>query len=414
MLPDFEEKLARYADAVLRVGVNLQAGQTLLLIADSLETAPLVRACVRRAYELGARFVDVLWNDGESRRLRFAHAPRDSFSEYARWLPQARLQHAEAGDAFLAIEGEDPNLLAGLDAEAIADYQVAISRAMRPARNYIMRNAVQWSIAAAATPAWAAAVFNDALPDEQVPRLWEAILNIARADRPDPVDVWRTHLAELAARRDYLNARRYHALRLRAPGTDLTVGLADGHLWLGGAVQSTGGVTFTPNVPTEEVFTLPHRARVDGRVAASKPLNYGGTLIRNFHLEFAGGQVVSADAEEGGDLLKSLLDTDEGARRLGEVALVPHSSPISQWGRLFYNTLFDENAATHLALGRGYRTTVAGSEGLDADAFTAAGGNDSLVHEDFMVGTAEMDVDGLDAQGDAEPVMRGGEWAFEV
>ena len=414
MLPDFEEKLACYADAVLRVGVNLQSDQTLLLIADSLETAPFVRACVRRAYELGARFVDVLWHDEEVKRLRFAHAPRDSFAEYARWTAQARLQHAEAGDAFLAIEGENPNLLAGLDSEAIATNQQAVSRALRPARDYIMRNAVQWSIAAAATPAWAAAVFPDEPPESRVPRLWEAILNITRADRPDPADAWRKHLGDLAARRDYLNARRYHALRLRAPGTDLTVGLADGHLWLGGAVQSTAGVTFTPNVPTEEVFTLPHRARVDGRVASSKPLHFGGTLIRNFRLEFAGGQVVGAEAEEGGHLLKSLLDTDEGARRLGEVALVAHSSPIAQWGRLFYNTLFDENAASHLALGRGYRTTMAGSEGMDAAAFAAAGGNDSLVHEDFMVGTATMDVDGLDAQGSAEPVMRGGEWAFEL
>jgi aminopeptidase len=373
-----------------------------------------VRACVRRAYELGARFVDLIWRDEESARLRFEYAPRDSFGEVQKWYYQARVDHAAAGEAFLSIAGSDPNLLAGQDPGAIAAFQRASQEAMRPVFDYIMRNAVQWSIAAAATPAWAAAVFNDALPDEQAPRLWEAILNIARADRPDPVDSWRKHLGDLAARRDYLNGKRYHALRLSAPGVDLTVGLADGHLWLGGAVQSTGGIAFTPNMPTEEVFTLPHRARVDGRVASSKPLNYGGTLIRNFHLEFAGGQVVGADAEEGGDLLKSLLDTDEGARQLGEVALVPHSSPVSQWGRLFYNTLFDENAATHMALGRGYRTTMAGSEAMSAEAFAAAGGNDSLVHVDFMVGTAQMDVDGLDAQGNAEPVMRGGEWAFEA
>ena len=245
---------------------------------------------------------------------------------------------------------------------------------------------------------------------ERVPRLWAAIARLCRLDRPDPIAAWEQHLSDLAARTALLNAKQYSALRYRGPGTALTIGLPPGHVWMGGRSANAAGILFAPNLPTEEVFTMPHKDRVDGVVRSTKPLSYGGTLIENFSLRFEGGRVVEATAERNQAVLKRMIEMDAGAARLGEVALVPHSSPVAQTGRLFYNTLFDENAASHVALGAAYKFTYDGGETMTDEEFEAAGGNRSATHVDFMIGSADLDIDGGCPDGTFEPVMRNGEW----
>jgi len=255
-------------------------------------------------------------------------------------------------------------------------------------------------------------VFPDLPAEQQADALWRAIVRFCRLDAPDPIAAWQAHISTLAARRDYLNGKRFDALRYRGPGTDLTVGLPAGHLWVSARSISRAGIEFTANLPTEEVFTMPHRDRVDGTVAATKPLAHGGSLIEEFSLTFANGRVVDLHAARGEDVLRKIVEADEGAARLGEIALVPQDSPIAQSGVLFYNTLFDENAASHLALGSAYKFTMAAGAGMTADEFGRAGGNVSTMHVDFMVGSANLDVDGIDGGGGSEPLMRGGCWAF--
>lgn len=416
---DFEKKLAQYAEVALKVGLNLQPGQRLLITNVSsggvtLEAAPLVRQLAAAAYRSGARFVDVLWADEPLRLMRFERAPRDSFEEYPDWQVAATLEYIERGDAVLSVKADDPDLLRGQDPALVGLARKAAWQHLAPVMEHIERNSTNWLVIAGATRAWAARVFPEVQADQQVDRLWESIFAMCRLDAADPVAAWRAHEANLTARRDYLNGKGYGALHFTAPGTDLTVGLPRGHSWESAGMPSRQGIDFIANLPTEEVFTLGDRWRAEGTVRASLPLSYGGTLIEDFMVTFAQGRVVSATAARGEAVLRSLLDTDDGARRLGEVALVPHSSPIAKTGRLFLNTLIDENAASHLALGSAYRFSLKGVEVLSDEAFAAAGGNTSLVHVDFMIGSGEMDVDGITQSGAVEPVMRGGEWAFAL
>jgi aminopeptidase len=413
---DVERTLDVYAELAVRIALNLRAGQRLLIIGPlanggvALEGAPLVRAIAASAYRNGAEYVEALWGDETIQLARFRDAPRHSFGAFSSWLPQALNEHVRAGQAVLSIYANDPDLLADQPPGLVGAVQKAVSTAVRPFREHIARNGTNWSVIAAASPGWAARVFRDRPPSEQMPLLWDAIVRLVRLDRPDPIAAWEQHLASLAARRDFLNARRYAALKYRAPGTDLSIGLAAGHEWVSGRSTALNGITFAPNLPTEEVFTMPHRERVDGVVRATKPLSYGGTLIENFSMTFERGRVVKAAAERGQTVLDQMLDTDEGARRLGEVALVPHDSPVAQSGLLFYNTLFDENAASHVALGTAYTFTVAGGDGMTEEQFEQAGGNRSVTHVDFMIGSPELDIDGVREDGSVEPLMRRGSW----
>jgi len=418
MTPDLERQVDRYAAQIVCAGLNLQTGQRLLISGGGgifgapLEAAPLVRAVAAHAYRAGAPFVDVIWDDPALQRVRFEQAPRDSFDEFSTWRPRAVQDAIERGDALLNLSGVDPDLLAGLDAALVGQARQATYRHYAPVQKLIRFNATNWVVAGAATPGWAAKVLPDAPADERVDRLWEIILRMAHADGEDPVAAWEAHVERLGERAAFLNQRRYTALRFRAPGTDLSVGLPEGHIWHSGGLKNQRGVFFTANIPTEEVFTLPHRERVEGTVRATRPLSIGGALVEDFSLTFESGRVVGAEAARGGEHLQNLLDTDEGARRLGEVSLVPDSSPISQSGLIFYNILFDENASDHLALGGAYRFNLEGGQGMSDEEFEAAGGNQSLVHVDFMFGSNAMDVDGIGADGGAEAVMRGGEWAI--
>jgi aminopeptidase len=416
MPTDFEQMLRSYADLAVRIGLNLQPAQRLLIIGPlanggaSLEAAPLVREITASAYRAGARLVETLWGDEAALAARLQYAPRDSFEEFSAWLPAALVQHVEGGHAVLSIYANDPDQLKDAPPDVVATLQQATAQRVRPFREHISRNQTNWAVVAAAASSWAARAFPGVEPSQRVPRLWAAISQLCRLDRPDPIAAWETHLAELAARTEYLNAKQYSALRYRGPGTALTIGLPPGHQWVGGRSANAAGILFAPNLPTEEVFTMPHKDRVDGVVRSTKPLSYGGTLIENFSLRFAQGRVVEAKAERNETVLQRLIEMDAGAARLGELALVPHSSPVAQTGLLFYNTLFDENAASHVALGAAYKFTLRGGEVMSEDEFEQAGGNRSATHVDFMIGSAELDVDGVLPGGAIEPVMRAGEW----
>ena len=409
--------LTSYGELAVRIALNLQPGQRLLIIGPlanggcSLDAAPLVRAVAEQAYRAGASYVEALWGDESLVTARFRHAAPDTFDRFSRWLPDALLAHARAGDAVLSIYANDPDLLKSEDPATVGGVQQVVGRAVRPFRELMSTNATNWAVIAAPSPAWAEVVFPNLPREQQTPRLWDAIAALVRLDRPDPVAAWNDHLDALAARRDRLNDKRYHALRYRGPGTDLTIGLAPGHVWVSGRSTSGHGIPFTANLPTEEVFTMPHRDRVHGTVRSTKPLSYGGVLIEDFSMRFENGRIVQVTARQGQSVLENLVATDDGAARLGEVALVPHSSPISQSGLLFYNTLFDENAASHVAIGSAYRFTVTGGETMDAEAFERAGGNRSATHVDFMIGSNALDIDGVWEDGTSEPLMRGGDWA---
>lgn len=411
-----ERLLDIYGELIVRVGLNVRAGQRLLIIGPlasggvSLEAAPLVRRIAASAYAAGATLVEAIWGDEDLQLSRFRRAPRDTFDQVSAWLPGALLEHVSAGHAMLSIYANDPDQLQNEDPQLIGTLQQATARAVRPFRERISRNDTNWTVAAAAAPAWASRVFPGEDAGRATARLWEAIARLCRLDAPDPVAAWRRHLDDLARRRDRLNERRYSALRYRGPGTDLTIGLADGHRWVSGQSASRNGILFAPNIPTEEVFTMPHKDRVDGIVRATRPLSYGGSLIEDFSVRFEHGRAVEVDATKGATVLKDLIATDEGAARLGEVALVSYASPISQSGLLFYNTLFDENAASHVALGAAYKFTVADGESMDDERFASVGGNRSAIHVDFMLGSAELDIDGVAQDGSSEPLMRNGEW----
>ncbi|MDN3567534.1 aminopeptidase [Paeniroseomonas aquatica] len=401
-------RLGRLAELAVRVGLGLTPGQELVMTAP-VEALPLARLITEQAYRAGASLVTTILGDDQSTLARFRHAPEASFDAAPAWLYDGMAQAFRDGAARLAIVGDDPTLLAGQDPAKVARANRARSLAYRPALELITATAINWTLVAHATPAWARCMFPDLDEAAAVARLWDAIFAASRVDEPDPVEAWAQHNARLMAKRRMLNERRYAALHFRGPGTDLRVGLADGHAWMGGLSTAKNGITGNPNIPTEEVFTTPHCLRVEGVVAASKPLAYQGTLIRDIRVRFEAGRITEAAASAGQPVLERMIGTDDGARRLGEVALVPHSNPISQSGLLFYNTLFDENAASHIALGQAYSKCFV-DPGLEAAQLAERGANRSLIHVDWMIGSGETEVDGLDAAGQAEPLMRRGEW----
>ncbi|HZP47703.1 MAG TPA: aminopeptidase [Vicinamibacterales bacterium] len=408
--------LDRYGDLAVRVALNLQPGQRLLIIGPlvnggvALEAAPLVHAVTAAAYRAGAELVEAIWGDQAMMQTRFREGRRESLTAVSRWLPHALQAHAAAGGALLSIYANDPDLLSHEPSDIVGALQQAVSRELAPFRSHISKNDTNWGVIAGAERTWAAKVFPDAGDADGVARLWAAIARLCRLDQPDPLAAWDVHLKHLAERSAFLNAKHYSALQFRGPSTDLRVGLPAGHVWVSGQSVSRTGIPFVANIPTEEVFTIADRARVDGTVRATKPLSYGGTMIEDFELTFKDGRVVALSAARGEAALRQLVSTDDGAGRLGEVALVPHGSPIAQSGLLFYNTLFDENAASHVALGTAYKFTLSGGETMDEDAFARAGGNRSAVHVDFMIGSGEVDVAGITSTGSSEPVMRAGEW----
>jgi aminopeptidase len=405
----FEEKLDRLADVAVNVGLGLARGQELVMTA-TVDTLPLARRITAHAYKAGAKYVTTLLTDEESTLLRFQNAPDESFDFAPNWYFDGLAAAYKSGAARLAIAGGDPGLLSQQDPEKVGRANRAVSRAYRPALEYITRHDINWTIVAAATPAWATTVFPDLPASQAVAKLWDAIFAASRIDLPDSVAAWKAHDANLHKRAKLLNEKRYSALHFKGPGTDLRVGMADDHLWLGGGTTAGNGQYCIPNMPTEEVFSTPHKDRVDGHVTSTKPLSHQGTMIEGIQVRFEAGRVVEAKASKGEEVLNRMIDTDDGARRLGEVALVPHSSPIAHSGLLFNNTLFDENAACHIALGQAYSTCLKNGDKLSPEELAKRGANTSLIHVDWMIGSGKIDVDGVTASGAAEPLMRQGEW----
>ena len=404
------QKLERLAATAVKVGLRLQPGQDLFLTAP-VSALPLARRIVAEAYKAGAGLVTPILSDEEITLARYRLAPDASFDRAPAWLYEGVGKAFAANTARLAIVGDDPMLLSNEDPAKVARANKANSIAYQPALEKITGFDINWNIVAYPTASWAKRVFPGDEEDVAVGRLAEAIFSASRVDNSDPVQAWATHNAALNQRTEWLNAKKFHALHYSGPGTDLTIGLADGHDWQGGAATAKNGITCNPNIPTEEVFTTPHARRVDGHVVSTKPLSYQGTLIDGIAVRFEGGRIVEAKASRGEDVLEKVLDSDEGARRLGEVALVPNSSPISKSGLLFFNTLFDENAACHIALGQCYAKCFVDGAKLTPDEIAEKGGNKSMIHIDWMIGSDKIDIDGLDVNGARTAVFRKGEWA---
>jgi|TARA_B100000902_G_C27279311_1_gene900744 aminopeptidase len=410
-LPFDTSMLDRLASVSIRVGLNLQKGQD-LIITSPVEALPLVRRLAAEAYRNGAGVVTTLLSDDQLSLARFENATDESLDRAPGWMFEAMGKAFKDNTARLAVSAANPLLLAEQDPARVARAAKATSLAAKPAMEPITNFATNWNIVSYPGRAWARQVFPDMSENDAVSALASAIFSISRVDCDDPISAWATHQETLTERQGWLNEQNFHSLHYKAPGTDFTLGLADGHEWKGGASTSLNGISCTPNIPTEEVFTTPHSQRAEGTVRASKPLVHMGTLIDGIEVRFEEGRIVEATADVGEEVFLRLIETDEGASRLGEVALVPHSSPISESGLLFYNTLYDENASCHIALGQCYSKCFKGDIGNDKDAVVAAGGNSSNIHVDWMIGSDDLDIDGISEDGVRTPVMRRGEWAF--
>ncbi|MGE6489290.1 aminopeptidase [Paenisporosarcina sp. NPDC076898] len=407
----FEEKLAEYADLAIRVGINVQPGQY-VLINTTTDTLDFTRLVVKKAYEAGAKRVHVNFSDGPTNRAFYDLAPESEMHEFPAWMVTQREELIDQQGSLLWIDAEDPDLLAGVPAKRISDQQKVAGRALEKYRASVMSDKIAWSIVAIPSEMWAAKVFPDLPKEEQLSTLWETIFKTVRIGDGTAVDQWKTHIRNLETRATALNDKRFKKIIYKAPGTDLTIELPDKHIWMTGASRTPNRTAFIANMPTEEVYTAPLKFGVNGYVRNTKPLVYQGNIIDDFTITFEDGKIIKAHAEAGNDLLQQLIQNDEGSAYLGELALVPHESPISSSGILFYNTLFDENASNHLAIGEAYPTCVEGARDLEEAQLRALGLNTSITHEDFMIGSAEMDIDGEREDGTIEPIFRKGNWAF--
>lgn len=409
-IANFEEKLQKYAELIVKVGVNVQPGQEVVLYIN-VDQQYLAHLIVKKAYQAGAGKVMIKWNDTFAQREFLEHAS-DEFLENVPEFTKEKAQYiAEHRCCRISVMSEDPEAFGGIDQKRVATYQSANGKALMPVRQATQNNDLSWTVVAAASPAWAERVFPDLKGEAAVDRLWEEIFKTTRIDREDPIQAWKDHDAKLHEKEDWLNKEQFSALHYTSPRTDLTIGLPENHVWEGGGSQNAAGIEFMANMPTEECFTAPDNRRIDGYVTSTKPLSYAGNILENMKFTFKDGKVIEATAEKGQAVLDHLLETDEGVRSLGEVSLVPDPSPISQSGITFFNTLFDENASDHLALGAAYPFNVQGGTKMSEDQLKAKGINFSQAHVDFMVGSADMNIDGIKKDGTIVPVFRKGDWA---
>lgn len=409
-MKDFQSKLNEYAKLCVKVGINIQPGQPLVVHAP-IEGVEFVRLIAKNAYEAGASEVYVNWNDEVITRLKYEYAPMEVFENFPKWYADGLEDYAKKGAGFLSISAQDPELLKGIDPKKIAANNKSSSIALKEFRNYTMNDKNTWCVVSIPTKSWAKRVFPNLSEDEAVESLWKAIFDATRMNTEDPIKAWQDHMENLKKKVDYLNSLELKSLHYTsANGTDLVVELPEGHIWAGGGAVDQNGVEFAPNMPTEEVFTMPLKTGVNGVVYSSKPLNYGGKLIDEFKLTFKDGRVVDFDAKVGKDTLADLLNIDEGAKYLGEVALVPFDSPISQSNIIFLNTLFDENASCHFALGKAYPTNIKGGEKMTEEELEAHGVNNSLTHVDFMIGTEDMSIIGETKSGEKIQIFKNGNW----
>ena len=407
-----EEKLKEYARLAVVTGLAVKPGQE-VMISASVEVADFVHLVMEQAYKAGASDVVVEWMDNEAAKLRYQHSYMEKISQCPEWTSLMRNTMAQRGAAFLSIRSDDPRVLADVDPKKPAAAQKASRNACGPFVEAHRNGTMPWCIIGAASPKWAQAVFPDLPEQEALDRLWDAIFQTARVDSGDAVAAWEAHRQEFQKRIAWLNEQGFDALHYQnSLGTDLTVGLLPGGIWCGGGAATADGRWHFMNLPTEEVYTAPHRERTEGTVYSSMPLNFNGNLIDQFYLTFEKGRVVDFGAKQGEEVLRSILEMDEGAKYLGECALVPHDSPISNLGILFYNTLYDENASCHLAVGSGISEAIEGGMSKSREELLQVGINDSLTHVDFMFGTADLSITGIRPDGTRVPVFQNGNWAF--
>ncbi len=407
-----ENLLKKYAQLAIYQGVNVQKNQT-LVISSPIECAEFTRMLVEEAYIKGAKEVVVQWNDELTGKLKYKYSPMEVFETVPEWVKESRLSYAKEGACFLSISASDPELLKDVDPKKVATFRKASSIASREFSSRLMSNENAWSIVSIPTVGWAKKVFPNISEDEAVEKLWDAIFKIVRVDSQDPVKAWEEHKNTLKKNMDFLNSKRFKSLHYtNSLGTDLIIELPEKHLWAGGAEFTQDGTEFIANMPTEEIFSMPKKTGVNGKVVSSMPLNYGGNLINNFSLTFKDGKVVDFSAEEGYETLKNLLDTDEGAKYLGEVALVPYNSPISNSNIIFFNTLYDENASCHLAFGKAYSLCIKDGEKMSEEELLKEGANDSLTHVDFMIGTKDLQITGTTYDNEKFDIFVNGNWAF--
>ncbi|MBZ2175798.1 aminopeptidase [Schnuerera sp. xch1] len=412
ILDKFNDTLDKYANLCVKVGINIQKGQPLVVNAP-VEGADFVRLVAKHAYAAGAKEVHVNWNDGDLTKMKYENAPMEVFENFPKWYADGLEEYAEDGAGFLSISAQDPQLLKDADPKKIAANNKASSMALKEFRRYTMNDLNAWCIMSIPTKDWAKRVFPDVSEDEAMKKLWDAIFKATRMYENNPVKAWKDHLTNLEEKVNYLNEKNFKKLYYKSSnGTDLEIELPEGHIWAGGGGKNEKDVYFVANMPTEEVFTMPHKTGVNGVVYSTKPLNYGGNLIDNFKLTFKDGKVVDFEAKKGYEVLKDLLALDEGAKRLGEVALVPYDSPISKANIVFYNTLFDENASCHFALGKAYPTNIKGGADMNEEQLDKAGVNDSLTHVDFMVGSKDLNIIGKTKDGKKVQIFKDGNWAF--
>lgn len=410
-MKDFEKNLEKYAELAVKVGINLKEKEG-LIITGNLDSLPLARLIMKKAYELGAKDVEYQFRDDEMSLIRFKHGKDYVFEEYPSWRVDALEAMYKDNYHHLFIISSDPELLKDIDDELVAKNQKTISQAMAPVLKYRMTGFTKWTIIAMPSIPWAKSVFPDLDDEAAVEKLWEMIFKATRVDQEDPIKAWDIHDKNLKKYKDFLNEKQFEKLVFKGPGTDLEVYLAEDHFWMGGSKKSQAGDSYVANIPTEEVFTTPHRLKVNGTVKATKPLSLNGKIVDGFGFTFKDGKVVDFYAEKGYEVLEKLLDNDEGARYLGEVALVQDDSPISNTGILFNETLFDENASVHFALGRAYAYAMRNGSNMTQEELEKKGANFSLIHVDFMAGGPNLDIIAYEKNGNQIQLFKNGNWAI--
>lgn len=410
-MKNLKDNIRKYAELAIKVGVNIKEGQTLVINAP-IEANFFVREVAKVAYDHGAKNVHVEWNDEELTLIKYLNAPDEAFKEFPEWKAKGYEKMAEENAAFLSISASNPNLLKNVDPERIATANKTGAIAMMDFRKYIQTGKVCWAIVSIPTKEWSAKIFPELNEEERINKLWENIFNVTRVNTENPIESWNEHINNLKQKIDYLNDKKFVKLIYKATGTDLSVELPEKHLWVGGGLTSQNGTYFVPNMPTEEVFTMPLKEGVNGVLSSTKPLNYGGTLIEDFTLTFENGKIIKFTAQKGYETLKKLIETDEGSHYLGEVALVPFDSPVSNSNIIFYNTLFDENASSHFALGSAYPLCIEDGAKMTKEELEKNGANVSLTHVDFMIGSKDMNIDGITKDGKTIAIFRNGDWAI--
>ncbi|KUP08298.1 peptidase M29 [Bacillus coahuilensis m2-6] len=407
----FVNQLEKYADLVVRVGLNLQNGQKLLIRGD-ISASAFIRLVTKKAYEAGALEVLVDYRDEEIQKLTVTHAPEEGLTGVPTYIANGYVDLAEENIAFLNLQTPNPSFYKDVDPSRMASINKSSSSRMNPFFQYITNGSISWVIVTYATKEWAANVFPDLSEEEALTKLWELIFYTTRVDQEDPVSLWKKHIKEMTLNANKLNNKQFKKLHYQGPGTDLTIEITNNAKWICAEFTNDQGIAFVPNLPTEEVFTIPNKYGVNGTVSSTKPLVYSGNIIDQFTLTFKDGKVIDFSAEKGYETLKNLLDTDEGAKYLGEIAIVPHDSPISNTGVVFNNTLFDENASCHLALGNALGICVENSKEMNDEELNQIGFNKSITHVDFMIGSGELNIDGVLDDGTTQPIFRNGNWAI--